>query len=414
MMKHSRIGILVRSLCILGVACAAISPARAGNWPGWRGPDGTGVTAEKGLPVRWSATKNVRWKVPLQGAGVSAPVVWGDAVFLTASDGRLNDRLHVYCFHRADGRTLWHTRLFGSAPTDLFAPGGMAVPTPVTDGERLFVLFGTGDLACLDFAGKPVWVRSLAEEYGPFRNRWGMGSSPVLVDGLLVVQVDHWGQSYLLAIDPRSGANRWKTDRDAAVNWSTPLAVRVKGRTQVVAVGTEKAKGYDAKNGAELWTVSGLNLQCIPTPVVLGDVLYAASGENTLAVRLDGGRGDLTRTHVLWKSRRGAPFVPSPVAYGGRLYLADDKGWGTCLDAATGAQLWKERLGREFHASVLAGDGKVYYTNKEGVVTVLKAGETFEPLARNDVGEAVMASPAVSDGQIFLRGEKHLFCIGEK
>src|SRR5262249_40402000 len=181
----------------------------AADWPGWRGPGGDGVTAEKHLPVAWSATANVRWKARLHGAGVSSPVVWGDRVFLTASDGRRDDRLHVTCYHRADGRLLWHTRLFGSAPTDQFPPGGMAVPTPAADGPRLFTLFGTGDLVCLDFDGRPVWVRSLAEEYGPFRNRWGMGSSPVLVGDLLVVQVDHWSQSYLLGVDARTGANRW-------------------------------------------------------------------------------------------------------------------------------------------------------------------------------------------------------------
>src|SRR5262249_46593887 len=161
---------MLRFLPTIGLVLASVASSSA-DWPGWRGPEGTGVTSEKNLPLEWSATKNVRWKVELRGAGVSTPVVMGERVFLTASDGRSKDGLHVYCHHRAGGRLLWHTRLFGSAPTDLFAPGGMAVPTPVTDGKHLFTLFGTGDLACLDFDGKPVWVRSLAEEYGPFRNR---------------------------------------------------------------------------------------------------------------------------------------------------------------------------------------------------------------------------------------------------
>ncbi len=395
-------------LCLLFLAPASLG---AGDWPGWRGPTGMGISPEKDLPVRWSATENVRWKVPLQKAGVCTPVVTGDYVFLTASDGRLNDRLHVYCFHRADGRTLWHTRLFGSAPTDLYAAGGMAVPTPATDGRRLYVLFGTGDLACLDFQGRPVWLRSLAEEYGPFRNRWGMGASPILVDDLLVVQVDHWSQSYLLAVDPRTGANRWKTDRDASVNWSSPIAVTVKGQTQIIVVGTYKAKGYDAKGGKELWSVEGMHMQCIPSPVAEGDVLLAASGEGTLAIRLDGARGDLTKTHVLWRSKRGSPYVPSPVCYQGFFYLVDDKGWATCLSVATGKQVWKERLGRSFQASLVAGDGKVYYTDMEGGVTVLRAGPKYEVLARNQLGETIVASPAISNGQIFIRGQKHLYCI---
>src|SRR5262249_44681001 len=175
--------------------------------------------------------------------GVSTPVVWGDRIFLTASDGRLNDQLHVQCLHRADGRTMWQSQFFGSAqPEGQFAPGGMAVPTPATDGQRVYALFGTGDLVCLDFNGKPVWIRSLAQEYGPFRNRWGMGASPILVGDLLVVLVDHWGQSYLLGVDAKTGANRWKTDRDASVNWSSPVAVKTKDRDHVVVVGAYPAK----------------------------------------------------------------------------------------------------------------------------------------------------------------------------
>jgi outer membrane protein assembly factor BamB len=386
----------------------------AGDWPGWRGPDGTGLSAEKDLPGRWSAAENVCWKAPLEGAGVSAPVVTGDYVFLTASTGRRNDQLHVYCNHRKDGRRLWHTQLFGSAPTDLYAPGGMAVPTPVTDGAFLYVLFGTGDLACLDFKGKPVWIRSLAEEYGPFRNRWGMAASPVLVGGLLIIQVDHWGPSYLLGVDKKTGVNRWKTERDASVNWSSPLPVSVKGETQVVVIGSYTVKGYEPNKGKELWTVSGAGFQCIPTPVLHGGLLLAASGEGTLAIRLDGSRGDLTKTHVAWKSKRGSPFVPSPVCYRGLFYLVDDKGYATCLRADTGKQVWKERLGSSYQASLVAGDGKVYYTNIEGGVTVVKAGSKFEIVAKNQVGETLVASPAISRGEVFLRGAKHLFCISER
>jgi outer membrane protein assembly factor BamB len=391
-----------------------VGSARADNWPSWRGPEGNGVSADKNLPVHWSKTQNVRWKVAVPGAGVSTPIVWGERVFLTASDGRRNDRLHVYCHHRDDGRRLWQTRLFGSAPTDLFPPGGMAVPTPVTDGKHLYVLFGTGDLVCLDFAGKPVWIRSLAEEYGPFRNRWGMGSSPILVGDLLVIQVDHWSRSYLLGVDARTGANRWKTDRNESVNWSSPLAVKVKGQTQLIVVGTSRARGYDARDGTELWSVQGMHFQCIPSPVAWENVLVAASGENTLAIRLDGSKGDLSKTHVLWKNKRNRPYVPSPVCYEGRLYVVADQGFATCLEVADGKEQWRERLGDTYHASLVAGDGKVYFTSKEGVVRVVQAGPQFALLAENDMGEALVASPALAHGQLFLRGERHLFCIEEK
>jgi outer membrane protein assembly factor BamB len=390
----------------------------AADWPAWRGPLGTGVTPEKNLPVKWSATENVRWKVPLHGAGVSVPVVSSDRVFLTGSDGRLSDQLHIWCHDRADGKELWHVRLFGSAqPEGQFAPGGMAVPTPATDGKHLYVLFGTGDLVCLDFAGKPVWIRSLAEEYGPFRNRWGMGASPLLVNGLVVVLVDHFGQSYLLAVDARTGVNRWKTPREATVNWTSPVAAVVQGKTQIITAGTHRLHGYDAETGAELWTVRGLQEQCIPTPVVMNNLVYAVSGYkgDNLAIRLDGARGDLTKTHIVWKRSRGTPNIPTGVAYNGLYFMVEDNtGLGTCLDALTGEVHWTERIGGSYHASLVAGDGKVYFTNMAGTVTVVEASPKFHVLAKNNLDERIIATPAFSNGQIFIRGEKHLFCIGER
>jgi len=395
--------------------CLAL-PVAGADWPGWRGPAGTGVSTEKDLPSKWSATENVRWKVPFAGAGVSAPVVFGDRIFVTTSDGRGSDRLHVFCYQRGDGKELWHATFFGSAqPEGQFPPGGMAVPTPAADGNRVFALFGTGDLVCLDFDGKPVWLRSLAQEYGPFRNRWGMGASPILVGDLLVVLVDHWGQSYLLGVDARTGANRWKTNRDASVNWSSPVAVKVKDRTQIAVSGTYQVKGYDAADGTELWKVDGMMMQCIPSPVAAGDMVYAVSGRkgNTLAIRLDGARGQIDK-NVVWRYRRGAPFVPSGLVYAGHYYMVDDEGFGTCLDATTGVEVWRERMGGKYQASLVAADGKVYFTNLDGVVSVIKAGAKFEVLAKNALGESVVASPAISNGQIFLRGEKHLYCIEKK
>lgn len=404
-------------LILLGVISVLVRlpSAVAANWPGWRGKEGCGVSPEKGFPTQWAATQNVRWKVPLQGAGVSAPIVWDNHLFLTASDGRLNDRLHVSCYHRDDGRLLWHTRLFGSAtPEGLFPPGGMAVPTPATDGQRVYALFGTGDLVCLDAEGKPVWLRSLAQEYGPFRNRWGMAASPLLVDDALVIQVDHWSQSYLLCVEAATGVTRWRTLRDASVNWTSPVVADVLSRKQVIASGSQQVKGYDLRSGRELWSVTGMQMQCIPTPVVLGNRLYALSGRQhyTLTIRLDGAEGDLTASHILWKEKSGAAFVPSPLAVAGHYYYVEDMGMAHCLDAVTGNRLWRERLGRgKYQASPVADAQNIYFASEEGVVTVLKQGPTFEVLARNDLGEPLVASLALSNGRIFLRGEKHLFCI---
>lgn len=388
----------------------------AADWPAWRGPSGDGVAPDKKLPENWSGTENVRWKAPLPGVGVSTPAVVGGRVFVTASDGRKNERLHVIGLDASTGKELWRTRFFGSAiPESEYTPGGMAAPSPACDGRRVYALFGTGDLVALDLDGKPVWVRSLGDEYGPFRNRWGMSSSPLLVDDTVVVQVDQWGGSYLLAVDVKTGKNRWRTPRDAAVNWTSPVLATVKGKPQIIASGTHLVKGYDAATGKELWTVKGMQQQCIPTPIVSGGFAYAVSGRkgNSLKIRLDGAAGDVTDTHVVWKKSRGSPFTPSGVVYEGRYYLVDDDGLGTCLDAKSGETIWQERMGGHYRASLTAGDGKVFFTSLEGDVTVVKASEDFEMLSKNKLGEAIHASPAFAGGKIYLRGEKHLYCIGK-
>ena len=388
----------------------------AADWPGWRGPNGNGVAPEKNIPEKWSAADSIRWKAPLLGVGVGTPVVIGDRVFVTASDGRQNDRLHVLCFNADTGKQLWHTKFFGSAiPESEYGSGGMAAPSPTSDGKHLFALFGTADLVCLDFDGKPIWIRSLGDEHGAFRNRWGMSSSPLIVGDTVVVQVDHWGQSYLLAVETKTGKTRWKTNRDANVNWTSPVLANVKGKQQIIASGTHLVKGYDAADGKELWTVKGLQQQCIPTPIVADGFVYAVSGRkgNSLKIRLDGATGDLTNSHVVWRKPRGSPFTPSGVVYDGRYYLIDDDGLGTCLDAKTGSDLWQERMGGRYRASLTAGDGKIFFTSMEGIVTVVKASEEFEVLSKNKLDEGIQASPAFAKGRIYLRGEKHLWCVGK-
>jgi outer membrane protein assembly factor BamB len=392
-------------------------PAAADNWPCWRGPAQDGVSAEKDLPITWSATQNVRWKVPVPGTGVSAPVVWGDRVVVTSSAGRSGEELLLVCVHRDSGRVLWQRTFFGSiVPEGQFPPGGMAVPTPASDGKRIYALYGTGDLVCVDADGKPVWLRSLAEEYGVFRNRWGMAASPLLLDGLLVVQVDHWGKSYLLGVDAATGRNRWRTMRDAAVNWSSPVAVRRAGRTMILAAGTNALEGYDAETGARLWKVGGLHQQCIPTPVVRGDYVYLASGQNftSLCVRLETDGKGAEAARVQWQVPCKGTGIPSPVCLGNHYYYAEDAGWAVCLEAASGKQVWRRRLSGKVQASPVVGAGKLYFAGVNGTVTVLRAGEKFALLARNDIGESIVASPALSQGRVFLRGEKHLFCIGDK
>jgi outer membrane protein assembly factor BamB len=290
----------------------------------------------------------------------------------------------------------------------------MAVPTPATDGRRVYALFGTGDLVCLDTDSKPVWLRSLAQEYGVFRNRWGMAASPLLLDGLLVIQVDHFGGSYLLGVNPATGANRWRTNRDAAVNWSSPVATKVAGKTQIVTAGTRTLRGYSAETGAELWSLPGLHNQCIPTPVPHGHRLFVACGRDftSLAVRLGGKDGRVPR--VEWKVSSKGAGVPSPVVVGDYYYYAEDAGWACRLPLDGRGPVRRARLGGKVQASPAAGAGRVYFPGVNGVVTVLSAAPEFKVLARNDVGESVVASPAISQGRLFLRGEKHLFCIAGK
>lgn len=387
-----------------------------GDWPGWRGPTSDGISSEKDLPVSWSAKQNVRWKAAIPGAGVSAPIVVKDQVFLTSSSGRNGEQLHLFCFQLRDGRLQWHRRFFGSELSDgQYAPGGMAVPTPTSDGKHVFALFGTGDLVCLDLEGKPVWLRSLAQEYGAFRNRWGMASSPLLLGDLLVVQVDHYSKSYLLGIEAATGKNRWRTPRDADVNWTSPIAMVRNGKTTIVAAGTQTLKGYDRDTGRELWSWSGLEAQCIPTPVLSGDRLWLCGGEKStgLCLRLHSSADGKTSVGTEWQEKIRVN-IPSPLLLGEHLYYAEDAGFATCVEAKTGKEVWRRRLGFKVHASPVAGAGKIYFAGMNGTVLVVEAGSEFKTLAKNDIGECIVASPALTRGTILLRGEKHLFCIGAK
>jgi outer membrane protein assembly factor BamB len=389
-------------------------PVAAADWPGWRGPTRDGLSAEKDFPVRWSATENVRWKAAVPGIGVSAPIVTGDRVVLTSCGGRAGEELYLLCYHRADGRELWRRRLFGSELSDgQFGAGAMAVPTPATDGKRIYALYGTGDLVCVDLDGKPVWIRSLASEYGAFRNRWGMASSPLLVGGMLVVQVDHWPGSYLLAVDAATGRNRWKAARGIGINWASPVAVA--GGKLIVAAGTNTVRAYDAASGEERWSLPGLLPQCIPTPVVREDRVWVLSGRGftSLCLRLtaDGGK---PAARVEWTASSRGAEIPSPLVIGDHYYYAEDAGFVACLRADTGEAVWRRRLPAKAQASPVSAGDKLYFTSVNGAVTVLRAGAEFKQLARNDLGEGIVASPALSGGCIFLRGEKHLYCIGGK
>jgi outer membrane protein assembly factor BamB len=293
----------------------------------------------------------------------------------------------------------------------------MASPSPVTDGRHVFAFFGTGDVVCVDFEGGLIWQRSLASEYGAFENRFAASSSPLLYRDLLLLQCDHYGASYLLAIDKATGADRWKTDRpDAWLSWSSPqLAPTSDGELhELLVCGSHRLDAFDPLTGEKLWTVRGLARECVPTPLFAEGLIYATSGPNglTFCVR-PGGRGDVTDTHVVWTSPQGVPFVPSAILVGDYYYLVDDKGIGTCLDARTGQRVWRKRFGGAFTASPVAGDGKLYFCDEEGGTLVIASGtKNYRELARNQLDEPIYASPAISQGRLFLRTAGHLVCVG--
>ena len=292
---------------MIGLELAVIAAANAENWPGWRGPHRSGVTSDTGVPTTWTPTENVLWKSPLPGIGTSNPVVWGDKVFVTASEGRDHGELHVICFDRDTGRERWHQRLWGTAPTLFYGRSGMASPSPVTDGKSLFAFFGTGDVFCFDLDGGLRWQRALADEYGPFENRFAASSSPLLFEDKLILQCDHYGASYAIALDQKTGANRWKADRpDVWLSWSSPQLVPNGDRVELVLSGSERLDGYDPRTGSPLWRVRGLARECIPTPLVGHGRLYVVSGPNGthLAIK-PGGTGDVTDSNVVWKNDPG-------------------------------------------------------------------------------------------------------------
>jgi outer membrane protein assembly factor BamB len=307
--------------------------------------------------------------------------------------------------------------MWGTAPTlHHETKSSMASPSPATDGEHIYAFFGSGDVFCLDFSGRLVWQRSLAAEYGEFENRFAASSSPVLFEDTLIVQCDHYGTSYLLAIDKRTGQNRWKADRpECWLSWSSPVCTQPSGAdAELIVCGSLKMDAYDPHSGEKLWTLRGLQRECIPTPIASGGNIFATSGPggDTFAVR-GGGRGDVTDTHVIWSHNRGNPYVPSAILVGQRYYLVDDRGIATCLDATNGNSLWRKRFGGEFTASPVACDNRVYFTNEAGSTLVIQAdADRYTELARNEIGEPVYASAAIAAGRIYLRSATRLWCVG--
>ncbi len=406
--------------------CGAAAGVSADNWPQWRGPSLNGLSGETNLPLRWSTAENVTWKLPLPAWSGSSPIVWGDHIFLNVADGR---EMHLWAVDRQRGIALWK-RLLGGGDTRMMKQN-MSSPSPVTDGRHVWVMTGTGILKAFDFSGKELWMRDLQQEYGRFGLLWGYGSSPLLYDDALYVQVLHGmntrAPSYVLRIDKATGKTVWRVERPTRARfesldaYTTPALVHAGDTTEIVITGGDVVTGHDPATGKELWRAGGLNpsddgnYRVVASSVVYGDVIYASSRERPMLALRAGGRGDVTKSHLLW-SYPNASDVPSPVTDGAYLYVVNDRGIVWCLDAKTGKEVYgRTRIkSGSYSGSPVLADGKLYVTNEDGVTVVLRAGPKFELLAENDLGDYSLSSPAISDGQIFIRTSKFLYAIGAR
>ena len=434
---------------LLTMLLVSAGTAHAEDWPHWRGPDGRRISTERGLPTTWSRDTGIAWRTPLRGLGVSSPIVANDLVFLTSQIGRtrLRSGSHptlvrggaespdderplggrridgegeqivfvVTAFDRTNGQAAWEheTAADGHLP-QVHQKHNMATPSAAADGERVYAWFATGQLVVLDMDGELVWQRHLGREYGPFEIVWGHSSSPTIYRDLLILQCDHESGSYLLALDRRTGEERWRADRGQRRSYSTPLVVPGPQGDELIANSSERLDAYDPLTGEALWHAGGPNEYPVPTATYAGDTLYTSRGHRSgpyLAIKL-GGRGDVDETHVVWRVATGAPYIASILYYEGLIYMANGNGIMTAVDPETGDRVWQDRVGGIYSASPVAGDGKVYFFSETGETVVLEAGPALNVLQRNDLGERVVASPAVSDGRIFVRTDDALIAIG--
>jgi outer membrane protein assembly factor BamB len=428
----------------LGIATTA-SSAAAGNWPQWRGPDGSGISTEKNLPAEWSTTKNIKWKTPIDGRGHSSPIVWENMIFVTtAIEGEVvegakaakhvldnKEFVHpdaigankkhtfkVVALNRDTGKILWQTVAWEGTPyDDRHRKSSYAASTPATDGKMVYAFFGSEGLYAYDFKGKLTWKADLGK-----MGTLGMGTaaSPIIFENLVIVQCDEENgtASFIVALDKKTGKEVWKTPRKIQVSWSTPLLIKTAKRAELIASGTESIVSYDPATGKELWTHKGVESNAIPSPVANSEFVYLVAGypaKIAMAIRL-GGSGDLTGTpNVPWKYAKGTAYVPSPILYGDYLYLTTDRGILTCIDAKTGEVKYEGGripIPATFTASPVAFDGKILMTSEDGDTFIVKAGPKHEIIGTNSVGEPVYASPAMADGRIYIRGEKNLYAIG--
>ncbi len=394
-----------------------ISPPNAEElrwWPRWRGPSGQGIAQAERHARSWTPEGPFLWKVPISGRGASSPIVWDDVLFLTSSDdnGQLRTLLAL---DRTDGSMLWKADAPSAEPERIYPKNTWASSTPVTDGDLVFAYFGNHGLLAVDFDGKARWHQS----FGDVGSRHGTAGSPVLWKDRVILYQDHNGPagSFVAAFEKTTGRQIWRTPRSQTVGWGSAIVIDIEDHSELIVSGQNSVEAYDPVNGSPLWSCSGNLSEVTPTPVVGAGLVFCSSGRAgpTLAIR-PGGRGDVSESHLEWKSSKGSPFVPSPIYADGRLYLINDMiSVATAIDARTGDILWQGRLGESrregFSASPVLVDDEIYFTNDEGETFVVATGDTFELLRINRLGEQVLASPALVEDIWYWRTSDHLIAI---
>jgi outer membrane protein assembly factor BamB len=439
----------IAALCVSLLASVA-PPARGQNWPAFRGPNGSGIAADRPLPTSWDAEKsiNVLWKAPLPGLGHSSPVVWGDRVFVTTASSSadtitynaknegiqpaIDDSVHewqVLSLDRKTGRTIWSRTVHRGVPkVKRHVKATQANATPATDGRFVVVSFGSEGLYVFDMNGAPLWKQDLGVLDPGYAGQpelsWGFASSPVIYRDLVIVQCDIQKNSFIAAFNLKDGKRVWFTERDEIPAWSTPVIYEGRDRTELVTSGSNYYRGYDPLTGKELWRLRDGSQVKVPSPVVAGDLFYLAGGNprgREFYVVRPNAHGDISVSagqtagpSIAWRKERGSPYTPTPIVYDGYLYVCNDNGVLTVYDARTGSQVYVHRIGTTnstFSASPIAANGRLYLSSEDGDVFVVKAGPVYELLATNRMGEPLMATPAASDGMILIRGQRHLFAV---
>ena len=443
-MKHLLLTTIAAVLLVALVSTRLMADEALKYWPQWRGPTWNGVALQADPPVTWSETENLRWKTPLEGAGWGSPVVWGDRIFLLTAiplDKKMPipdvipagiekmkqhrdaigswkaQRFAIVCLNRITGKLLWSQTVHEAMPHQgHHRKGGFASASPVTDGQHIYAYFGSFGLYCYDFEGRFVWKKYFEPQ--AMEDSLGEGSSPALFGDTLVIVVDTERQSYVVAIDKRSGEEIWKQDRDETSNWTTPCIFTHAGRRQVVVNG-KTVRSYDLATGELIWRCGGHTASAIPMPAVGHGLVFTASGwrKDTLQAIALGKRGDLTGSEsVVWSLRRGVPYVPCPMLWGEEIYLLEDQSFFSCLGATDGALRYlKHRLpgNLNFSASPVGAADRIYLLSEAGRTVVLQRGPEIKVLAINELDETFYASPAIVGDAIYLRGNKHLFCFAK-